>query len=114
MLYEITFPDQEVVYGDLATDDLADMLDLIEEHNKPFKITPSNSAYLIEYCFPVNDTDWIGMYFTDYYISDYCVPSFFWVKADTPRNPRENKNLLKLFQSYFGDLPENLYPYYVI
>jgi len=115
MLYEITFPDgRETVYEDLATDDLAGMLDLIDKYNKPFKITPSNSTYLVEYCFPVNETDWIGMYFTDHYTSDTSIPSFFWVRTDTPRDQREHKNLLKLFQSYFGDLPENLDPYYAV
>jgi len=114
MLYEITFSDQEVMYGNLATNELDGMRELVEEYNKPFKLTPVDSSYLTEYCFPVTSKEWIGVYFTRRYTSGTRIPDFFWVTEGAFGNPREHKNLLQLFQSFFGDLPEDLDPFYAL
>jgi len=112
MLYEISFTDgSAAMYSNLATEELDGMRELVEEYNKPFKLTPVDSSYRTKYCFPVTSKDWMGVYFTEYYMSDTVVPIFCWVSENA--SSIGHKEVLKRFTHYFR-LPENLDPAYYV
>jgi len=114
MLYEISFPDgSKVEYIDLVSVRWSELGTLISKHKKPFKTTPIEGGQRTKYCFSTSEGEWIGMYFTPHYANNTSIPVFCVIKGISSNQVRLEK-ALQLFQSTFGNLPEDLDPSYVV
>jgi len=119
MLFEFTNTSGEVKYLDLASNGRFFLKQTINEYNEPFKLTGLTKGAVPTYCLPINDTDWIGMFFNYYHTKGYkkqpkrqatCTLASFWVKANPAARYPTHRKICTLFTRYFGDLPADLGP----